>query len=111
MKESGAHTCPKYHFCSRGSTQQEPSPGMHVHRAENGVALLPVEIIRIGKIGDRKQRGAFCYVHKPRGIWVGQGLEQSCIHKSENGNAGANTQGKHENRRQRESWILSHLTE
>src|SRR5258708_9055861 len=105
MKESGAHTCPKYHFCSRGSTQQEPSPGMHVHRAENGVALLPVEIIRIGKIGARNNLDTSRCFHKPGGIGVGKGLEKSRVNEGEDRGAGADADGKHENRRQRESWI------
>ena len=85
--------------------------GVHIHGAENRVHPLPVDIIRIGEIAARKQRQTLRHLYQPRGIRIGQRLDQRGIDKREDGHTGADAQRQNHDRRGRKPWVLSQLPE
>lgn len=89
--------------------QDETGVAISVERSENGVELLPVDVVEIGKIAERKEGNAFEDAHQPRGILIGERFEQGRIDESENGDAGAHAQRQHQSSRASEAGSLSQL--
>src|ERR1017187_9829022 len=72
VKESITHARTGHRFGACGSTQQIASSSVDVHRTENLVKSLPVEVVRIRKVGARNHGNAFRHVHQSIGVGVRQ---------------------------------------
>ena len=88
-KKPVAYPCSLHRFRACGGAQHVAASREDVHRAENLVEPLPVEIVGIRKVGARKQRAALQHANQPVGIRIRQRLDQRGIHKAEDGHAGA----------------------
>ena len=70
-------------------------PAINLQRTENLVQLLPVEIVRIRKVGIGNHRNAFRHQNQPVGVGVRQRLDQRSVHKGKDGHTGADPEGQH----------------
>ena len=70
---------------------------------------LPVNIVRIRKRPARRLQAAFVHRHQPAGIRIGERLQQSRIHKTEDGHADAHAKSQHEDRCGSKAGILYQL--
>ena len=86
---------------------RKPRVLVNVERAEDAVALFPIQVVRVREIAQREHRVGLVDRHQPCGVAVGQGLDQRRVHESEDRQAGAHAQSQHEDGGAGESGILA----
>src|ERR1022692_3556492 len=98
-------------LCTCRSSEQVAGFVVDIHRAKDLIEFLPVEIVEIRKVGARHHRDTFSYLNQPRGIRVGQRLDQCGVDKAKDGNASAYPQCQYQNGRTSEAWTLAQLAQ
>ena len=111
VKKSIAHLSAGGRFGAGGGAYQKTAGGNDIERSEDGVELLPIEVIQIGKVGARNHRSAFGCFYQAAGIGVGKRFDQRGVGKREHGYAGAHSQGQHTDGGAGESEILAQLAQ
>src|SRR5579872_463343 len=105
-----AHSHRRYRLTPRTGTQEVSRLVVRLHRGEDLVQTLPVEVVRIREIGSRKHRGVLRNVHQPRRVPIRQRTDQRSIDKTKDGRAGANPERQDENRCNGESRTFTQLS-
>ena len=85
VKEPIAHPNPGHRFGSGGRAQQVAASGVNIHRTEDLIEFLPIEIVRIGKVGARNHRNTFRDFHQPVGALVRQRFDQCGVDEAKDG--------------------------
>src|ERR1700733_3763947 len=87
-KESVTHRCTLRLLYAPSCLQLKEHVVIGIHRTENGVELLPVEVVKIGEMAARTELVAFKESNQTRGVAVRQRLDQRGIDKGKDGDAG-----------------------
>ena len=98
-----------HRVAARSRLQNHVVAAVSLQRAESCIPFLPIQIIRIRKIAQRKNLNRLKHAHQPGRIVIRQRLQQRPIHKRENRNGRRHPQRQNQNRRAGEPHILPQL--
>jgi len=93
------------------SAQQERLLLIRIEGAKGAVEFFPIEVVGIGQIGLWPFRGTLRHSNKPRGIAVGQRLDERGVDKCEDRDARTDSESQHQDGGRREGRIFSQLAD
>ena len=96
---------------SRGAFPEVVCPVPGVERTEDFVVFFPVEVVLVGKIALRAEFGCFVDADKAGRILIGKRFDQGCVDEGEDGDAGGDAEGQHQNSDDGEAGVLVKLAE